>query len=220
MEKKMNEIETISYENATDVIKEIQEAFYNIPFENSGFQTENFVIAAQITPERAYRSIGLRMQSKLEALTAASFSREMQKIDLDEIDYKLNHTELDQFERRRLEIKKRQSESSNAWSNKLINDAIVELNLLYKYFKAFPKYTREQFENSEKLHFEQKLTRQVVGLEGAKEALVNMNEDLSAIKQYQEGVKLIENLSTENLLLLSEKLPNLLKQQENLGTKI
>ena len=38
--------------------------------------------------------------------------------------------------------------------------------------------------------------------------------DEKLIKQYQEGVKLIENLSTENLLLLSEKLPNLLKQQD------
>ena len=41
---------TVSADNASDVIKEIEDAFWNIPFENSAFQTENFVLAAQITP--------------------------------------------------------------------------------------------------------------------------------------------------------------------------
>ena len=49
----------VTNENVAAVLQEVQEAFYDIPFENSQFQTEAFVIAAQLTPERAYRAIGL-----------------------------------------------------------------------------------------------------------------------------------------------------------------
>lgn len=185
----MNEIAQITQETADDVIKELEDAFYDIPFENSKFQTEAFVIAAQITPERAYRSIGLRMMAKLRALNEAKFNRMKQQIDIDEIEYKLNNSELDPFERRRQELKKQEILSGNYWSDKLINDAIEELNVLYKHFKTLPKFTREQFESAEKLHFEQRLNRQVLGLSGAKESLVNMHDDMKALENYEQKIQ-------------------------------
>lgn len=206
-----SQISTITFDNATDVIGEIERAFYDIPFENSQFQTEAFVIAAQITPERAYRAIGLRMRAKLLALKEAQFGRIKEQIDLDEIDFKLKSAELDQFERRRQEVKKQEILSNRTWTDKLINDAIAELNVLYKHFKNLPKYTREQFEQAEKIHFTQKLQRSVVGIEGAKEALINMNEDTLAIVQYEEKASALESASTEQLLQLTASLSNILK---------
>lgn len=208
----MNEIQKITLENTKDIIEEIEEAFFDIPFENSAFQTEAFVIASQITPERAYRAIGLRMHAKLRALNEAKFGRMRQQIDLDEINYKLENENLSPFDRRREELKKVELLSHNNWTNKLINDAISELNILYKHFTKLPKYTREQFEQGERVHFEQRLNRQVLGLEGAKESLINIKEDIPALTHYQEKVAFLEDLSSENLTELVKSLPNILKE--------
>jgi hypothetical protein len=156
------------------------------------------------------------MHSKLAALNEAKFSRMKEQVDLDEIDYKLQSGELNQFDRRREEIKKQQILSTRGWTDKLINDAISELNVLYKHFKSLPKYTREQFESGEKLHYEQKLNRQALGLEGAKESLINMNEDICAINQYEERfaqLALTNSANSENLLQLNTSMPNLLKKE-------
>ena len=100
----MNEL--VSFENTSDIIEEIESAFYEIPFENSKFQTESFVIAAQITPERAYRSIGLRMHSKLQALNEAKYSRELEEIQLEEIEDRIANGNLSTFDIRREVIKR------------------------------------------------------------------------------------------------------------------
>ena len=208
------EITQVTVDNASDVIAEIESAFYDIPFENSQFQTEAFVIAAQITPERAYRSIGLRMHAKLRALSEAKFGLLKEQVDLDEIDYKLTHGNLNEFDRRREMIKREEIESRRNWTNKLINDAIAELNVLYKHFKSLPKFTREQFEAGERVHFEQRLNRAALGLEGARESILNMRDDLPAITNYESQVAQLENLSSEHLLSLTNSMPNLLKEKK------
>lgn len=202
----------ITFENTEDVIGEVEKAFFDIPFENSQFQTECFVLASQITPERAYRALGLRMHSKLSALNEVKFAILRDQIDIDEIDHKLATEDLSVFERRRQELKKQEILSKTSWTNKLINDAITELNILYKHFKALPRYTRQDFESGEKRHFEQKLGRQLAGLEGTKESLINMNEDIKALEYFEEVSGLLENSSDmENLL---KSLPNLLKEEQ------
>ena len=208
-----NEITQVTVDNAKDVIAEIESAFYDIPFENSQFQTEAFVIAAQITPERAYRAIGLRMHAKLRALDEARFGMMKEQVDLDEIDHKLAHGDLNEFDRRRELIKREEILSRRSWTNKLINDAIAELNVLYKHFKNLPKFTREQFEAGERVHFEQRLNRAALGLEGAKESLINIKDDLPAIAKYEQDVARLENLSDTQLLMLVNSMPNLLKER-------
>lgn len=202
----------VSFENTNDIIEEIESAFYDIPFENSKFQTESFVIAAQITPERAYRSIGLRMHSKLQALNEAKYAREMEEIELEEIEDRISNGSLSSFDIRREVIKKNKILAGRNWTNKLISDAISELNLLYKHFKNLPKFTRDEFESAERLHFEQKLNRAAIGIDGAKESLINMNEDTLALTQYQEQVSLLEDKSSEKLTLLTQNLPNIVKE--------
>lgn len=208
-----NEITQVTVDNAKDVIAEIESAFYDIPFENSQFQTEAFVIAAQITPERAYRAIGLRMHAKLRALDEARFGMMKEQVDLDEIDHKLAHSDLNEFDRRRELIKREEILSRRSWTNKLINDAIAELNVLYKHFKNLPKFTREQFEAGERVHFEQRLNRAALGLEGARESLLNIRDDLPAIAKYEQDVARLENLSDTQLLMLVNSMPNILKEK-------
>lgn len=171
----------ITTENTADVIKEIEEAFFDIPFENSQFQTEHFVINAAITPERAYRAIGLRMHSRLRALREAQFSRQREEVDIDELRAKLSLSETNKFDKRRYEIDIAEKLSNRAFTEKLINDAIAELNVLYNHFKRLPRFTRIQFERAEAAYFEESLTRQIKGVVGAYESMTNMKVPTKAL---------------------------------------
>jgi hypothetical protein len=97
------------------------------------------------------------------------------------------------------------------WQSKLVNDCVIELNNLYKHFKSLPKFTREQFEEGEKLHFDQRLNRQALGLDGPREALINMNQDVLAISNYEEQVLKLGNEIDTKMLALN--MSNLLKKE-------
>jgi hypothetical protein len=197
---------TVSIENAADVIKEVQDAFWDIPFDNSAFQTENFVIASQITPERAYRAIGLSLNKKLVALQEALINEEKTKVELEELQEKIDSPDYDRFEKRRFELKIQSIKINEPFGKKLINDAIVDLNVLYKHFKSLPRYTRQQFEAGEKRHFLESLNRQSLGVSGAKESLINMFDDAHALENFESNFKLIANNYNNELLQdLNEK---------------
>jgi hypothetical protein len=205
----------ISENNAVDVVKEIQDAFYDIPFENSAFQTENFVIAAQITPERAYRAIGLRMNKKLIAVQEAIIGKELNKVEEEEIQAKIDSPDYNNFEKRKFELELKKRQISKQFNDKLFNDALQELNVLYKHFKALPKYTREEFELGEKRHYLEDLNRQALGLGGAKISLINMFDDIAAIEKFETEFKQIaNNYDTQSLLEFTENsLTNVQKEQ-------
>lgn len=196
---------TISADNAATVIQEIQQAFHDIPFENSAFQTENFVIAGQITPERAYRAIGLRMHKKLIAVQEALIGKEKGEIEEEELREKIESPDYNRFEKRKFELELQKRQIYKPFSEKLLNDAIAELNILYKHFKALPKYTRAEFEAGERRHFIENLNRKALGLDGAKSSLINMIDDVAAIEKFENDFKLIaQNYDTALLLELTE----------------
>jgi hypothetical protein len=205
----------ISENNAQDVVKEIQDAFYDIPFENSAFQTENFVIAGQITPERAYRAIGLRMNKKLIAVQECLIARELEKVEEEELQAKIDSPDYDNFEKRKFELELKKRQIYKPFNNKLFNDALKELNVLYKHFKALPKYSREEFEAGEKRHFLEDLNRQALGLAGAKMSLINMVDDMASIEKFETEFKQIaNNYDTQSLLEFTENtLTNVQKEQ-------
>ena len=207
---------TISETNAEDVVKEIQDAFYDIPFENSAYQTENFVIAGQITPERAYRAIGLRMNKKLIAVQEALIEKEMEKVEEEELQSKIDSPDYSNFDKRRFELELKKKQIYKPFNDKLFNDALKELNVLYKHFKALPKYTREEFEAGEKRHFLEDLNRQALGLAGAKMSLINMFDDMASIEKFENEFKQIaNNYDTQSLLEFTENsLTNIQKEQK------
>lgn len=171
----------------TSIVEEVENAFYDIPFENSAFQDKYFVLAAQITPARAYRALGLRMSAKIRALKEARYSLQLDDVEIDELRYKMGLPETSDFDRRRHEIEIQKRMDSRSWSAKLVNDAIVELEYLYAEFKKFPSYTREQFEQEEMSHFAARLSRQVNGIEGASESLHNMVMDAREMEKMLSG---------------------------------
>lgn len=168
---------SLPVEQISSVLNELETAFYDIPFENSDFQNRIFVVASQITPARAYRALGLRMFAKIRAVKEALAGMQLQDIDLDENEHKMTLESTSSFDKRRLAIENTKIRESRKWTEKLLNDALRELDCLYAEFKKYPRYSREEFEREDALHFTQRLTRQVDGIDGARESLVNIEED-------------------------------------------
>ena len=184
-----------------EVIKEIEEAFFDIPFENSAFQNAAFVVSAEITPGRAFRAVGLRITAKLRALNETYFRLKRLEIDIEEINDKLRNENLSSFERRRLQVDLEEKQSNDWMTRKLIRDAEIEVGTLYALFKELPKYTRESFEAEEFNHFKERLLRQL-GSGGAQVSLTNMLHDLPSLTSGMFGTT---NLVATNQLENAEK---------------
>ncbi len=191
------ELTTITETNFDNIIQEIDKAFYDIPFENSQFQTENFVIGNSITPERAYRNIGLRMSNRLRALEEARYNLEKENIDIEELQEKINDPTTDKYDKRRFQLDIEHKINNRSFTSKLINDALIELNVLYAHFKSLPKYTREEFEAGEQQHFTAKLERQLGGISGAAESLTNMTDYKDIVQYIEQYQQLLDHKNSD-----------------------
>jgi hypothetical protein len=183
---------------AVSILSEINEAYLEIPFGNTQFQNEMFVISHNITPARMYRSIGLEIQVRIDSLRRAQTDERKRLIEIEKLKRKINAPETDEFDKQLYEIDLEIALDPHAINSaaKRFNDALEELNYFYSVFKKFPKYTREQFEAEERLHFEQRLQRQALGLSGAQESLLNMMDDKGTLKTFCDRVKELPDNST------------------------
>ena len=161
------------------IVDEYEEAFNDIPFGNSGFQIENFIINAAQTPERAYRSIGLGMRAKINALREAFYGLKKEDIEIEELTAKLKTDQLNDYERRKTILEIERKEEIRRDVRKLIKDAMAELAVFYRIFKKLPRFTREQFEAGERKYFEIRLKKMALGIQGPFESLDNMGMDVS-----------------------------------------
>lgn len=169
-------------EDITKKIEEIEKASLAIPFGNSKFQNENFVMAGEITPARAYRHCLLRLNDRLTALRECYYNLQLEIIDIEELEEKNLDENINKFEKRRnlLTIEKKRTEREH--NSKLVSDCMKEIDTLYNAFTQFKKYTNEEFEAEEKLHFELKLGRDILlGNNGAMLSLDSMGA-LSLLK--------------------------------------
>lgn len=203
-----NNLTKVTDENALEVLDEIHKAFHDIPFENSEFQNKAFVLAAQITPERAYRQLGLRLHTRLNALRKAKFDKLRSDITIEEKRYLISLADTSTFDKRRYELDIMEIEESAAFTNKLINDCITECNYLYAQFKKFPKYTREQFEAAEEAHFLERSKRQSLGITGPNESLFNIAHDY---KELEKTVNLLQTASEADYLKITLDMANKIK---------
>ena len=143
--------------NIEEVLTELDTAFYDIPFGNSDYQNKAFVMAAEMTPARAYRHIGLRMFNRIAAIKELKFARLLEAVDIEEKQSEIDNPGTSPFDVKRRKIELAQIADRQTQTDKLLNDAIKELNCLYAEFKKFPTYTRLQFEAEEEQHFVLKL---------------------------------------------------------------
>jgi hypothetical protein len=114
-------------------------------------------------------------------------------IEADRIKTDIEMLDID-IEKYQIKIDKTLSTRSDA--DKLANDAIHEIELLYNLYQKLPKYNREEFESAEEQYFITSLHRQAVGLTGATESLLNMG---MSINEKGEVIS-ITNKSLSNII--------------------
>ena len=170
----------------TEVIRKSNE----IPFGNSQFQNEYFVEYASQTPARAYRSLLLKLNARLNDITDFEFKLEELAIDIAEWEYNTTNEDLSIFDQQRAAIKVKRAKSDMDYNRKLAADAIIEIEQLWGALSKYPEFTRDEFEAQELHHFEKKLTRQLEahpGKEGVIESLLNIKNDKNIMTAFIEA---------------------------------
>jgi len=128
----------------------------------------------------------LRMFAKIRAIKELKYSREIEAIDIEE----LQQDTKNEFDNRRNKIKIQQKLEQRNWSDKLLNDAIKELDCLYAEFKKFPAISRDEFEAQELEYFTKKFDRALQNHgNGTLESLSAMTD----LENFQNRLLEIEN---------------------------
>jgi len=182
--------------DTSKILQDLEQAFFDIPFDNSDFQNYLTCVAMQITPARAYRAIGLRMSAKLRAIEGLRFSRRKEEVDVAELQATVDNPNSSQFAKQRAQIDIEEKASAINYVNKLLNDAIHELNFLYSEFKKYPAYTRAEFEMEELVHFQTSLSYQVQNALEAP-AAIGALDSLRAISHFENIEQLIQEKKGE-----------------------
>lgn len=164
--------------NKINIAEELEEAFFDIPFGNSQFQIRNFIVNASLTPARAYRAVGLEIMKKVQALRETYFTLQKGNIDIEELEERIADPKVSAYDKRRARLDIEQKLAGRGYTRKLVQDALAELDCLYKTYKQLPRFTRAEFEAAEGKYFDLKLRRQARGITGAMESIENMRVDL------------------------------------------
>lgn len=146
----------MDFDNLEDMFAGLMEDYKGIPFGNSRYQNCYVVAGTEgLTPTRAYRHVGLRLRNRLLALKEAKFHLKREEIDIEELEHNIK-TKGNEFDKRRWKLDVQEKQTNRIDLKKMINDAIAEVQDLYAVYDALPKFTKEQFEESEGLFFELK----------------------------------------------------------------
>ena len=197
-------LRVVNSNNVEELLQDLENAFWDIPFENSAFQTEQFIIASAITPERAYRSLGLRMHSLLRSVIERIWEEEADELYMEQLKEEINNPSLSKLEKLRKEIELKKATMNIFSHKKTLHDALCELNILYKHYQSLPRYTREQFEAGEYRHYHERSLRGAHDLVSYKESLVNMEVDIKNILNFEEKYKLLPDYEKHRVTELAE----------------
>jgi len=139
-------------------IEDIRKRMDEIPFGNSYFQ--NVTFHTKETKERQYRHCLLQIDAKLTALQESYFRRKEIELDIEELEAEINHVDVikGSIKERRIQIEIDRKKYQLDKELKLIKDAEIEVMTHYNFVKEMPIITREQFESSEKLYWNERLT--------------------------------------------------------------
>lgn len=118
-----------------------------IPFENSNVQTDN-VINSALTPERAFRQLGIRFMKRWNDLKICSIERRKSEIKVEKMKKELVKI-TDELDREELQLEIEKIKTNWPYEDKLANDCKAELLHIVKRLQQFPCYDRKMFEEAE-----------------------------------------------------------------------
>ena len=174
----------ITESKLTSIMEEIKDKMWDIPFGQSLFQTEKFIMGQYKTNGRLLRQAALELNNKITVVQKRAIAIEKTNIDIEELRAKLNpdsqHYEKNEFERRRLELELKEKTTESYLADKLLNDVKKEFEYIYSVFKKLPKMTREEFEKEEEDYYLFHLEKQIKGMSGAHESLYQMGMAMDA----------------------------------------
>lgn len=187
-------------------LKELKQSMDEIPFGESKFQIEKLIVSHQ-SDERNLRQVLLQINARLNALNEAKFKRRRLEIDLKE---KISKIELSNgFDKERLKIDIEEIEYKLNNEEKFIKDALIELNYYYEIFKKLPKVTRDQFESSEKEYWINRLMA-----DAKSEFLSTTRISVGTIQSLNKIGANINFIADKNDYMIEFKDNNLIEQKE------
>lgn len=132
----------------------VLKAMNEIPFENSNAQTDSIINSA-LTPERAYRQLGIRFMKRWNDLKICSIERRKSEIKVKRMEKELAETS-DELDKEELQLEIEKIKTSWPYEDKLAGDCKAELLHIVKRLKQLPCYDRKMFEEAEKQWLEMK----------------------------------------------------------------
>lgn len=169
-----------------------------VPWGNSDWQNQQTIINRELTPERAYRHASIRIMNRFEALKETYYSIQKNKIEIKKLE-RLLAAETDELEHELLQLEIQHKTSGDRNQEKLIKDAIREIESLAPVILAMGKLSREQFEQAEAKHFELKYRNQVMNKSDSLLGLEAMGVDIQTGEMKQDYQSLFEQIKTKLL---------------------
>lgn len=123
-----------------------------VPFGNSDYQNRQAIVNGEMTPMRAYRHAALRITNRLNALMESHYHLRRVNIELQQLAQKIT-PDMNALDRELVEIDIEQKRATLPYIQKLIADAIGEIESLYPIIEKMGTVTRKQFELEEHEHF-------------------------------------------------------------------
>ena len=198
----------INLDSLSGIIEDVQVRSANVPFGNSDFQNINIVAASMLLPARAQRAALLRLNDRINSLRESYYLLKKEELDLELLSLDLNELEeslvsnndLSAIDKRRIEIRIEQKKidieqkmSGRPMLQKLISDAMAEVDGMYQYIQKMPVLARSDFEAEEHAFFELKSRRQLDGMSGPAEMLENIIRDKANLDKLIEQNALVFN---------------------------
>lgn len=141
--------------NIDDVQERVLTLVEDVPFGNSDTQNRVVIVNGEVTPYRALRHSALRVMNRLEALRECQYTLRRREIEIKILQRDLAN-ETDELKRDLIALDIEQKRSGDAYTKKLIKDAIREIESLWPIIQALGGVSREKFEQEEALWYAKK----------------------------------------------------------------
>ena len=173
--------------NLPQFIDFIESLFFDIPSGQTKFEIEKFVVNDQITAERAFRVIGLRIREKILEYMTAKFTRGRELVDIDELTAVINDRNTPPFTLRRAQISVDEKNFNVLRLNKTMNDALLEINFLNEHLERLPEFSEDDLDLAEPVYHNERLSRELLrGLDVAKE-IATVKQRNPALEKRRNG---------------------------------
>jgi lysozyme len=136
-----------------DSLQKALAEFSDIPFGNSEYQINHFIIGETSSKTRQYRTIGLQLFGLFKTIGNLYFDIKESSLEIENILNRIS-SESDPYTKQMLQLKIDRKNFEVLFTTKLLHDAKLECNVYIDLLKKLPELTREQFEAGEKEYFD------------------------------------------------------------------